>query len=56
MSYSAAVCAPAYAQPGDVVSAFYGEHFGGVQDNDIGLSAQPGNRWQSMRAVGADGG
>ena len=37
------VC-PTYAQPGDVVSAFYGEHFGGVQDNDIGLSAQPGNR------------
>ena len=34
---------PAYAQPGDAVSAFYGEHFGGVQDNDIGLSAQPGN-------------
>ena len=36
------VC-PTYAQPGDVVSALYGEHFGGVQDNNIGLSAQPGS-------------
>jgi hypothetical protein len=33
----------AYAQPGDMVLAFYGEHFGAVQDNNIGLSAQPGN-------------
>ena len=33
----------AHAQPGDMVSTLYGEYFGGVQDNDIGLSAQPGN-------------
>ena len=26
-----------------MVLAFYGEHVGAVQDNNIGLSAQPGN-------------
>ena len=46
----------AYAQPGDVVSALYGEHFGGVQDNGHWAERAAGQPWQSMRAVGADGG
>ena len=33
----------AYTQPGDMALADYGNHFGAVQNNHIGLSAQPGS-------------
>ncbi|OBJ06463.1 hypothetical protein A5623_06265 [Mycobacterium colombiense] len=36
----AGVAGVAYAQPGDMLGAVYGQHFGGGQDRDVGMCPQ----------------